>query len=309
MADRNWKTRVITNQYCIICAKMDELHDVISVLDEEFPDRPRNSGSDSVVRIIQKEDEGPPTTVYATCTPQMGNVHSAVKTAQVIINYEPQLVFFVGTAASMAPSKIRLGDVVIPNRAHYHFYEKIVEEGQPEYADKLSDKHFQEFFMDNNALLYNTDISIINGSAATTVSRLNNNKIKLEDAELPENWAAMLKQQRGPKIENDVEIVSCGMVVNSGKFKDILGERTGRKAQTIDMESFGFFQAVQDLRDSEHVTERSLASGIMVRGISDYAREKDDTEGVSGQWKRVATRNAARVTCELIRSHYKSVSS
>jgi hypothetical protein len=64
------------------------------------------------------------------------------------------------------------------------------------------------------------------------------------------------------------------------------------------MESFGFFRAIEASRDME---VKFNCSGLMIRGISDYAGRKYDTESRPDGWKDKAVRNAAIVTGALMK--------
>jgi nucleoside phosphorylase len=91
------------------------------------------------------------------------------------------------------------------------------------------------------------------------------------------------------------------MVVDSVSYREFLTGRGlghARKAEVIDMESFGFFKVLEALSKTGvgHSTQ-----GIMIRGISDYAGRKQQSEQLPAGWKESAVRNAAHAAADLIR--------
>lgn len=288
--------------YCIITATPDEMSDILPIIREEFPDKPEKSRPGIFVKIINTDAGSHSITLLLTQTTGMGNIHAAIKTAQVISEYQPSLILFVGTAASMRPEKLHVGDVVIPRAAHLHIYDKIVEEGQDEYRICEGDANFEEFFLGKNALLHSTSAQNLDELCAPLIACIDGSA-SLETGRSDETAVAAPQTSRIPKIERDSEIITCGMVVNSKKFKDLIFDRAGRKAYAIDMESFGFFQAIADLKGRPTNEDANPVIGIMVRGISDYAADKELTENQPAGWKRIATRNAGRIACQLIKLH------
>ena len=291
--------------YCLITATDAELRGLTKVLDEYFPDRPRKPINNYATWIVGRHEEGP-TTLIATRLQDMGGLHAAIRTAQIITNLNPSLVLFVGTAASMSPRKARLGDVVIPHHCYAYFYRKVVDERQPDYKEKKADPNFNEFLFEDNssALLYTPFKNNFDADSAVFTTLIPDD-IELEDHSDPAVWPEWLKEihpERPPKIDYEFGIATCGMLVNSEKFRGVLESKAGYKAPIIDMESFGFFEAVEALKKSKNSREARPLHGIMIRGVSDYAVNKDDTEGVGGEWKRIAIANASRVACELIRA-------
>lgn len=106
---------------------------------------------------------------------------------------------------------------------------------------------------------------------------------------------------RQPKVLDDLDIFSCGMVVDSVSYRTFLtdlADQTMRKAAIIDMESYGFFGAISATKATGVGT---VCEGIMVRGVSDYAGRKQQTEQIPGNWKALAVKNAATVAAELVK--------
>lgn len=290
-------SKVVPHDYGIICAKSEELAALRPVLEAQFPLQDNSSKPDLPVRVVKKRDEAPAVTVFATCCAKMGHVHAASKTAQMITRHEPRLMLFVGTAASLNPREIRAGDVVIPQSSMFRIYEKIVQKGSSSFSAAAIDG-FEEFFFRDTALVANLMIEDLDDDTHVVVSGYRPS-VTLEDGDLAPFWKDQLKKPRGPSVETDVDIFTCGMVVDSENYKDFLQSKVGRKAFTIDMESFGFFQTIKQLRKSD---AGEHTEGVMIRGISDYGGRKEETE-VGGNWKAISMKNAAMVACDFIRQH------
>lgn len=228
----------------------------------------------------------------------MGHVHAAAKTAQLVARYKPLIIFFVGTAGSLDPGSLRFGDVVIPTKVYYRIYEKIVQRGQREFEKAETRADFKEFFFDKDQLLLTDPVTEpITDGARNWLSDISFAGIALRDGTLEPEWLSRLNPQRGPKLEEDATIATCGMLINSEVYRDFLVGLAGRKAYAADMESLGFFKAIADMRQSPAI---SRTDGIMIRGISDYAGRKESTELSSSNWKEIANHNAAVAAAHAI---------
>ncbi|KTE45040.1 hypothetical protein ATE62_02950 [Sphingopyxis sp. HIX] len=90
------------------------------------------------------------------------------------------------------------------------------------------------------------------------------------------------------------------MVIDSVSYRDFIADLMDivmRKVHAIDMESFGFFKSI----DAVQRTPVGAASqGLMIRGISDYAGRKDETEARPDDWRGIAVKNAAIVAAQVI---------
>lgn len=288
-------SKVVAHDYGVICAKTQELAVLRGVLDSEFPIRAYNSKPDLPAWVVKSRPDAPPRTLFATCCGSMGHVHAASRTAQMVTRYGPSLMLFVGTAASLDPREIRLGDVVIPQTAFYRIYDKIVQKDSGSFA-QAGTKDFVEHFFNDTALLADLQTESLSDGSLIALSGYCPS-VQLKDDTLDSYWMGQLKQPRPPVVETDTDIVTCGMVVDSENYKEFLRSKVGRKARTIDMESFGFFKAIKQLHDSG---AGENTDGIMIRGISDYGGRKEETE-ISANWKTVSMINAAMVACDLIK--------
>lgn len=293
--------------FCVICAKSEELQQVMEIFDQQFERKRGRFKSDQLYVVPTKSGTSAANvpgeyTILATTCVGMGHMNAAIRTAQVINNNQPGILLFVGTAATLKPSEIQIGDVVIPRKAINRFYEKVSEKGQDDYEQRIALVDFKETFFENsNALI--SDIATINCSpeALSTVASIPFTQVALEHGQLGKVKIANEEfQLRQPKIFDDVDIFSCGMVVDSVSYRTFLTSMVHasmRKVGIIDMESYGFFNAIEAGRDGG---VGSNCAGIMIRGISDYAGRKQQTETLPDDWKKKAVRNAAIVASSLI---------
>ncbi|MBS0625208.1 MAG: hypothetical protein JSS32_04085, partial [Verrucomicrobia bacterium] len=196
--------------FCIITAKSDELREVKSVLKTAFRREDDDPLSGRAVYIVKERPRQPTLTLLATTCSAMGNVYAATKTAQIISLHNPSVLFFVGTAASLDPGTVRLGDVIVPNGYGYRFYDKIVEKGQKDFEKAVADKDFKERFFGDNVLLTDYFTHSLPGSAPDLISDVDfKSGVMLDDGDLAQEWQDELKKgssMRTPKVETDVQM-------------------------------------------------------------------------------------------------------
>lgn len=287
------------HEFAIICAKPEELRQVIAVFDEKKFKRMRGRRLlDQVYEI--PSSEGPMSLLVTTCN-AMGHMPAAVRTAQVITVNQPSVIIFLGTAASLRPEKIQIGDVVIPRKAVSRVYEKVSEKGQDDYERRVAMNGFRETFFDENALISDISTEDCTVEALTAMAGVEISRIKLEAGS---NAQVTIGEQqyslRKPTVFDDVDIFSCGMIVDSVSYRTFLtrlADESMRKVGIIDMESHGFFSAIRALKNSP---AGAVADGIMIRGISDYAGRKQQTEALPNDWKVKSLRNAALVAQRVV---------
>jgi nucleoside phosphorylase len=292
------------HDYCVLCAKEGELTEVIKVFNDHFEARRGDYSADRVYAVPTRTGTGAAgepgmQTIFATTCVGMGHTAAAVRTAQVIKIHQPGVIIFLGTAAALRPHEIQLGDVVIPKKAILRVYDKVSEKCPKEVA-QLAAEGFREMFFGNNALHSDIDTASCSPEALAAMATIPVSEINLEQG----TQASIVLggetiQLRAPKIVKDVDIFSCGMVVDSISYRTFLttmADSSMRKVGIIDMESYGFFHALAGSMNGAGV----FSTGLMIRGISDYAGRKKDTEKLPTDWRSASVRNAARVAQKLI---------
>jgi nucleoside phosphorylase len=285
----------------VICATKEELDSVVAIFNGKFT-RGRGRHHLDIVFSVPR-DSTQKLSIYVTTCVNMGNMDAAIRTAEVIISHQPFALFFIGTAASMDPEKVKIGDVVIPQKAVMRIYEKISEEGQTDYKRKSAKEGFEEYFFRNNALIAETRIVNCSPDALSAFAGIPIKNLSLQEVpplqEVPQSGSEP-KDRRKPTIHQDVHIFNCGMVVDSVSYCNFirsLVDDNMRKVGAIDMESVGFYSAVEAARKTG---VGNFTVGLMIRGISDYATGKEQLEKLRVDYKSICVRNAAVVAAELI---------
>jgi nucleoside phosphorylase len=287
-------------KFCILCAKPDELRQVKAVLREKGYKRELAEPNPDSEQVYRRPGHttGQPDLLATTCG-DMGDLSAALAVVEILRRGSPRAIIFVGTAASLNPAAVQLGDVVVPKGAINRSYTKILEKGQPDYDDKLAIGGKVEQFMGDNLLIGQLRTKEFDGRALTMQSDVNV-ELELDSCELGTVEIGEEKiELRKPRIHTDLDILSCGMLVNSVGYRKFLRDFAlthSRKADVIDMESYGFLAALDGLAKT---FPGHACNGIIIRGISDYAGRKADTEKRPANWKDVAVRNAAKVAVDL----------
>ncbi|MBL3552570.1 phosphorylase family protein [Rhodovulum sulfidophilum] len=286
----------------VLCAKCDELEQLQAVFRKEFT---KVSG-DRLVDQIYKFDtpNGTKRLIVMTCG-EMGHTSAAVQTGRLIIQHHPKVIFFVGTAASLCPNEVQLGDVLVPRKAVYRMYDKISEKGQSDYERRMNGMGSKEQFFGENVLCADTATTQISPDMLGALSGVRLDERALKSGETKEiELEGRRIQLRAPKIFKDEDIFSCGMVVDSLSYREFISgiaKEEFRKLKIIDMESFGFYSAI------DHAKKSGVGSdteGVMIRGVSDYAGRKQQTETRPEDWKSVCVTNAAIVAAQIIKDIY-----
>lgn len=289
----------------MVCAKPEELRSVKTQLDENFDRVAGSAGSAIFTYEIQPTSNADPLRIFATSCTDMGHLPAAVRTIDVTTQYQPRLVLFVGTAASMDPRKLQIGDVVIPKKAINRIYTKVSEKGQRDYDDRMNGGQFAETLLPDTALISDIGMEDTTATAGDIIAAVNINALSLQkpqgtEIKIGDDLAIEIRE---PRVHDDVDIFSCGMVVDSLNYRNFLrklADTNLRKATAIDMESYGFFNALKVSRASG---VGNVADGIMVRGISDYAGRKQQGEELPGNRKVAAVENAAIVATAIIKGY------
>lgn len=285
----------------VICAKPEELRAVVKQLKTTWTMGQGEELSHQVFEVERAGSKEPSRIMVATCG-SMGNLSAATRTAQIITNHQPGVLIFTGTAASMNTSQVQIGDVVVPRKAVRRTYEKITERGQRDFEERVVDG-FKEIFFDETALLSDISTVACSEDSQGIIGAMDIDAIELESGSL---GLFTVDDQpihlRKPKVNDDVNIFSCGMVVDSRSYRQFLktvSQQHMRKTDVIDMESYGFFSAIASTRT---YGAGNGCTGVMIRGISDYAGRKQQTEELPDAWKAIALRNAATVTHHCLES-------
>lgn len=269
----------------------------------KLPEFELKSGDRNFEVIFEaKTDRGKKRIILKTCG-SMGHTSAAISTASIISDHAPICVFFVGTAASVNPAKIQLGDVVIPRKTIYRMYEKVSQAGQDDYDVRARRGKTAECFLGDSMLIGDAKTVELSPDMQTVLATVDLVGTRLLSGTLGSmSVGGVQTHLRDSKIHLDEDVITCGMVVDSLSYRDFLNDiafEVARKAAIIDMESFGFYFAIDSAKKSPL---GSSTDGVMIRGISDYAGRKQQIEAKPEDWKQVSVQNAATIVAKIISS-------
>jgi hypothetical protein len=138
----------------VLCAKSDELTHILAVFNSEPQfkrlQKPKNS---AFVEYVIEFIDGRKERVLIGCCRDMGSVYAAAQTGFIIGTAKPNVVIFVGTAATLNEDKCKVGDVVIPKNCEARFYNKVSGKTTNEYRKKRKLKNFREYFFSNGSYI------------------------------------------------------------------------------------------------------------------------------------------------------------
>jgi nucleoside phosphorylase len=167
------------------------------------------------------------------------NVNAAVVAERAIQNFRPKIILFVGTAGSMHPSEVKIGDVVVATKAYEY------ESGKYE-----------------NGEFYPRPDSCNSSPSLIRLAKLFNYQ---------DEW----KQRTRKKFFSDESRVHVGPVASgsaiiastSAPWYEIIKKIYGHSL-AVEMEGFGFLKAA----------EHKKVHAAVIRGISDFCEEKYEAE-------------------------------
>lgn len=282
--------------FCITTAKSDELTHFIPVFQSYFGGgRPLHGGT--LFRYLKPGSKPrDTTTIFLTTCGGMGNILSASRSAEIATAFAPTYFIFSGTAGSLSPDTVRLGDVVIPMSVVSRHYQRICEKGERDYVARVI-PGYEELFFKDSALIADVGTRDLPRQSHSAIGRLD--KVGLSqkvaagcaNVPLPQSQAA---NARAAKVVDDINVMTCGLLINSDPYRDFVLLKCPLKTAAVDMESFGFMRA----HDSA-VGLGTPFTPVIIRGISDYAGKRT-TLARDPRWGEIANKNAAMVAAEFI---------
>lgn len=287
----------------ILCAKPEEKSELITIVSEYY------DATDSVLSgyptfNLPAGDAGVEEVLILADCGQMANVSAASRTGYLAARFAPNLIIFVGSAGSLKPDECEKFDVVVPTLGvETMYYDKIEDAGQLGFFRKA---HKPSGVAELGAFTANKyqyslsprrkNISLAgHGSGYVATACAANNK----GATIKTGLENAPGKETVPKVHIDASIFSWDMVLASGRYRDLLVKQLDRKTTAVDMESFGFLSALEQF--SAPPTSKPI-SGLIVRGISDVCGDKSGSQEEGRN--ALATRNAARVACHIVRDGY-----
>lgn len=289
--------------FCILVALPEEFNTVVAEFEKFL--QPAASGASERFGAVPRQDAGLDGKLVIRQCKAMANTWSAAATAAIIADYEPDVLLFVGIAASMQPRHVRLGDVVIADGLRSRTFGKICDASvvadDPAFA--TYDNHFalRAFSPDLPDISPRTR-QLVNASAKSLDVEFTSPV--MEQSILDGVKGAAKSADRPCKVHCE-QIFSWDLVLDSDKYRDAL-VKSESKSYALDMESLGFYSVVEECRNAGHLA----VDAVVFRGISDYAAFKAPSGTVSTDWRKIASKNAARAALKFLQtSNFGSVGS
>ncbi|MFJ5220564.1 hypothetical protein ACIP98_38520 [Streptomyces sp. NPDC088354] len=198
----------------------------------------------------------------------IGNNRTAIETAVAIAELRPDLMLFVGVAASVKPDDLVLGDVVVAERVYD------LHAGKDAWDEAEGPVHL------TRALSFPAADGVM--SLAKTVRRSN------WQAELPVGQA-LNSLGTVPRVE--IKPIAAGSVVHADRRSALMDKvrRVFNDVAALDMESLGLYEAAS----------KAQQPALTIRGISDCVQDK--TPDADRQWQPKAAQHAAAFAFAVLR--------
>ncbi|WP_162225112.1 hypothetical protein [Erythrobacter sp. SG61-1L] len=281
--------------FSILVALPEEFNSVIEVFSEYLTPGPK--GSSERFGIIDRSDAEIEGKFSIRHCKAMANTWSAAATAAILAEYEPDVLIFIGIAASLQPKHVRLGDVVIADGLRSRAFQKICD-----LADAQDDPSYAEYDKKFALRVQSPDLPSISPRTRQLVQK--SAKSLKCDLSSPEIEDIILNNVPGSKGSSNrsckvhcEQIFSWDLVLDSVSYRDGILKSEG-KAYALDMESLGFYSVVEECAS----VGRFITDAIVFRGISDYAAFKAPSGAATHDWRKVAVQNAARSALEFLKT-------
>ncbi len=204
-----------------------------------------------------------------------GNTEAAIATLGGLFQQAPRFIILCGIAGGMQIRKVRLGDVVIASDVAYRGFNKIT--GDDLTAQGL---HLRPVTLETGA----------RPGAGALVDRFFEAGLKnLAYAKPP--ISCVVHHER---------ILSWDLVLDHEPTKQNLLREVDGNLVAVEMEAGGFLKAVAYYQ--HHLASAGgKVDALIVRGISDAAANKEQSDRDTTDWRWTAARNAAEVVLRLIK--------
>lgn len=215
-----------------------------------------------------------------------GNIHAAIKAMELLQRLTPRLFILYGIAGSMVPKKVIRGDVVIQDSVYVHAYTKI-EQGKQARSETFPAPDVPRL------------------APYSRLFRMKRKDVFVPDGLLqpdPNAVNAMAKNERSAKVMIGKFLVSdytldCSVTRDEHTKND-------REIVAIEMESYGILLAAHSFRNGDVSGDPFPLDVVVIRGISDLAAQKAESDNIEEQegvdWRVYAARNAASTVLEYI---------
>lgn len=226
---------------------------------------------DTIAMHDEKDANG---SLIAVMPPDKDQVPAAGATSQALKHWSPRCFAVLGIAGGLTEAT-KLGDVIVGRH--------IIQWDSKREIQSDSDGEEQQHY----------SLKPISGSEWGA----NVAKLLQSDENAYEAWQKECRSQKpaglgenGPDLHIR-DIASGSATVNSENLREMLSGLS-RHLQAVETEAAGVLEVLQS---------RSTVPAMVVRGISDLAAKKDETDAIGeGAWRRYAAENAARLLKVII---------
>ena len=189
---------------------------------------------------------------------EAGNTEAAIATANFLRDWYPKLMCLVGLAAGIK-GKMRIGDVVIPNKVHDRTI-KVFEDGRYRIRGRT--------YARNDTLDRMLKVSPLSSNECLAVLRAATNDDISRAMTVAHEKGLSSEQLNGELRIMDGSIASDNILIRDPTYFDGILDSTDEKCRGGEMEAAGFVLACQ--------RERADFPWLVVRGISDFGDSKKD---------------------------------
>ncbi len=283
----------------VLCAKAQELVEVQPFFNDNFETHTKPTRLRTYK--LKLSPTGPPGRMLLASCPDMGNTLAAAQTGALVAEFTPNLIVWLGTAATLNPKSVCPGDVVLPQSASARYYDKVIGKESLQFKSVTSELGFREFFFAKHFRVlgnwgYECALEKRNDTVDLTTRANTIRTDFISNFQSRPELSSLLKKPpgavRSPQLHMDGTIFSSEMVLDSKSYRDFVKQQIDRKTLAVDMESWGFLKTIKMFKEN---SDRPL-NGIVVRGISDAGTNKSLTfDG------KLALENAAQVAVQLIK--------
>ena len=219
------------------------------------------------------------TNIVVTCIGAASNLDSAIITLSMLYRYSPRYIFLYGIAGGMQVKKYDRGGVVIGSDIVFRKISKVVDEERYQFEMPPVETTARGQIMAREFMA-----NIIRGKPQIRPGR-----------------------GKSPFKVCHEKIFCWDLVLDSEKVRDQLVETVDRQLSVVEMEAAGFFKAIHHYRKyfiekPFMITKNGSVDGLVIRGISDYAAKKLDSDAEKMPWRDIAADNAAYILMQIIGS-------
>lgn len=214
-------------------------------------------------------------------TGQGGN-NAQNETLFALQEYKPEIMLFLGTAGSMKPDEVCLGDVVVPDKIYSYEFGSWTTVTDPETGKK-------ELKFNARPQLYHPDKKLTS---------------RAELLLLDYTWGERIKETENEKccFVRERANVFCGPLATGSAILETMDAPPSKIVKAnyedslaVEMEGFGFFHAI-----SHPMQEDTNVHATEIRGISDIVQDENKPATDGAGWPEIAMAHASAFAFALI---------